>query len=419
MDILEHQTDRVADCDPIEQEAFPTSAQGTASAQLSAASVGGVASELSMRPWLKPGSWGKTQLAISEPVWIAICLQVPADAAGKPKGKEKTSKKEKKVRSQVAGAASCEDDAGVPTAATDLHVAALHVLPSMDKILRAAANQASMLKKRDMSTARLFVAFDGQGMLLDDPIEVQSDRDAHAILVHDGMGVIIVPDGGCLRTPSALSVDAIRNLLVELGQKQSALDASRVMRQQARETEALAGSSSNSKAPVLFWKDTDKNGYLSNWAKSTFRLDGQLFNCAEQYIMWSKAVAMNDVDMKMQILSTSDPQTQKKLGKKVQPWNEKKWKQLREPVMLKAARAKFSQNEELAERLLKTYPRRMAEASPSDCVYGIGLAPNDPKAQDSQNWKGENLLGRVLEQVREELRLSHVHPQLECPASGY
>merc|ERR1711957_32700 len=103
----------------------------------------------------------------------------------------------------------------------------------------------------------------------------------------------------------------------------------------------------------------------------------------------------------------TNPQRQKALGKQVCPWNEAVWKRRREPVMFAAARAKFAQNPELAERLIKTYPRRMAEASPSDKIYGIGLAPNDPLAQDPRNWEGDNLLGRVLEQVREELRQSH------------
>jgi hypothetical protein len=45
-----------------------------------------------------------------------------------------------------------------------------------------------------------------------------------------------------------------------------------------------------------------------------------------------------------------------------------------------------------------------AEASPSDTVFGIGLAPSDPLAQDPAQWRGENLLGRALAQVRDELR---------------
>ena len=34
------------------------------------------------------------------------------------------------------------------------------------------------------------------------------------------------------------------------------------------------------------------------------------------------------------------------------------------------------------------------QASPSDKIYGIGLRPDDPAAQQPTLWKGENLLGQ-------------------------
>lgn len=78
---------------------------------------------------------------------------------------------------------------------------------------------------------------------------------------------------------------------------------------------------------------------------------------------------------------------------------EHKWR-----VQLQGARAKFSQNPELGARLLRTGQKPIAEASPSDVVFGIGLAPSNPLAQDPANWKGFNLLGKALMQAREELR---------------
>jgi ribA/ribD-fused uncharacterized protein len=48
----------------------------------------------------------------------------------------------------------------------------------------------------------------------------------------------------------------------------------------------------------------------------------------------------------------------------------------------------------------------LVEASPLDKIWGIGLAANDPKAYDPCQWLGENLLGMVLERVRDHLRSS-------------
>lgn len=39
-----------------------------------------------------------------------------------------------------------------------------------------------------------------------------------------------------------------------------------------------------------------------------------------------------------------------------------------------------------------------------DAVWGIGLAADDPRAQDPEQWPGRNLLGFALMRVRAELR---------------
>ena len=57
----------------------------------------------------------------------------------------------------------------------------------------------------------------------------------------------------------------------------------------------------------------------------------------------------------------------------------------------------------MCQKLLKTGDIILAEASPYDKIYGIGLKPNDPRVQDPTQWKGQNLLGKALMKVREEL----------------
>ena len=46
----------------------------------------------------------------------------------------------------------------------------------------------------------------------------------------------------------------------------------------------------------------------------------------------------------------------------------------------------------------------LAECSPYDKKWGIGIDIKDPDRTDVSKWKGENILGRVLMKVREELR---------------
>lgn len=64
---------------------------------------------------------------------------------------------------------------------------------------------------------------------------------------------------------------------------------------------------------------------------------------------------------------------------------------------------KFSQDEELKEFLLSTENRIIVEASPVDFVWGIGMAEDDPNAEFPLKWKGPNLLGFVLMEIRDEL----------------
>ena len=103
------------------------------------------------------------------------------------------------------------------------------------------------------------------------------------------------------------------------------------------------------------------------------------------------------------MFSTS-PSEQKTIGRELdldrKAWNQTvKWE-----VQLTAVRAKFRQNPHLAAKLLATGQKPIGEASPTDRVFGIGLAPSNKEAQDVKNWRGTNLLGEALMTVRAELR---------------
>ena len=51
--------------------------------------------------------------------------------------------------------------------------------------------------------------------------------------------------------------------------------------------------------------------------------------------------------------------------------------------------------------LLDTKPFILAEASPFDRIYGIGMGPNNPNVQFIDKWRGQNLLGKALMDVRD------------------
>lgn len=63
--------------------------------------------------------------------------------------------------------------------------------------------------------------------------------------------------------------------------------------------------------------------------------------------------------------------------------------------------AKFSSTPELRAQIVATGRQVLVEASPLDRIWGVGVGAN--KAQTPKEWRGLNLLGRVLMQVRETL----------------
>ena len=72
--------------------------------------------------------------------------------------------------------------------------------------------------------------------------------------------------------------------------------------------------------------------------------------------------------------------------------------------MYHANLAKFSQNEHARQALLCTGDKILAEASPYDTIWGIGMEASDPNSTSPAKWKGKNLLGKALMRVRDALK---------------
>ena len=124
------------------------------------------------------------------------------------------------------------------------------------------------------------------------------------------------------------------------------------------------------------------------------------YNCCEQYMMYHKAILFKDYDTAQLILKESDPKKQKDLGRQVKNYDENVWKMHRMSIVTSGNFLKFTQHGELLERLLDTGNKILVEASPYDNIWGCGLAANDDRILDIDNWTGQNLLGQCLMNVR-------------------
>ena len=156
---------------------------------------------------------------------------------------------------------------------------------------------------------------------------------------------------------------------------------------------------------ITFYQPNDPYGCFCQWYARPFTVEGITYQTAEQYMMARKAALFEDYDILKKIMHTKDPATCKKLGRQVHHFNAEKWNECREDIVYRANLEKFRQNTDLRYVLLGTGEATLAEASPTDHIWGIGLASGDPRVQKPSEWKGDNLLGKALMSVRYELRL--------------
>jgi len=149
------------------------------------------------------------------------------------------------------------------------------------------------------------------------------------------------------------------------------------------------------------------NQCFSNWHKCEFKdiLDKKVtFYNSEQAFMWYKADFFHDILIRDRIEKTKDPRQAKELGRAIKNYDDLIWSIHRLSKMTIVNILKFEQNEEFRKELLDTGDRILVEASPYDTIWGVGLMEDDPLILDEKNWKGTNLLGVSLMDVRRLIR---------------
>jgi len=160
---------------------------------------------------------------------------------------------------------------------------------------------------------------------------------------------------------------------------------------------------------AYFWgHQKPKNGSVgkecfSQWYDLPFHVNNQYYKTAEHFMMAEKARLFNDVNAEKAILKSNNPGEAKRHGRNVIGFNDEVWLKERFRIVVEGNKTKFSQNEALAEYLIATGKRVLVEASPVDKIWGIGLAVDDTNIDNPFKWKGLNLLGFALMEVRDHL----------------
>ena len=127
--------------------------------------------------------------------------------------------------------------------------------------------------------------------------------------------------------------------------------------------------------------------FLSNYSVSPFRIDYVLFPTMEHYFQANKADNQNDY---LHIAYAPTPGEAKRLGRKIQL--RPNWEKIKDEVMLTGLRKKFA-DPELRSLLLATGDEELVEGNYwGDTYWGVC------------NGVGQNKLGKLLMQVREEIK---------------
>ena len=141
--------------------------------------------------------------------------------------------------------------------------------------------------------------------------------------------------------------------------------------------------------------------FLSNYYPTTISYDSHEFEDVERAYQYAKCIKFNDIENSEKIMCSRSPSAAKHIGSSVKNFKPKEWDNVKEDVMLKLLRTKFSTGSDMAKKLTDTVGKSLAEAGQSG-VYSIGMSLNNKDLFDTQRWS-KNLLGKLLMKVREEL----------------
>ncbi len=138
---------------------------------------------------------------------------------------------------------------------------------------------------------------------------------------------------------------------------------------------------------ILFYIREEPYGWLSNFERTPFEVDGKIYPTNEHYYQSQKAI---DSEVRAWIRNAPNPYLAMKAGRSLRRQEFRTdWDSVKAFYMLRGLRAKFVLNPELLKKLLATGNATLHEDSPTDMFWGI---------------KGKDMLGKLLMKVRAELR---------------
>jgi N-glycosidase YbiA len=141
---------------------------------------------------------------------------------------------------------------------------------------------------------------------------------------------------------------------------------------------------------IRFYDEFAADGWLSNFASCPVFLDGKLWPTTEHFY---QAMKYTDDDYAEAVRCAPSPLVAKQMTRDPAHPPRADWDQIKDAVMLRALRAKFSQHAHLRALLLATGSARLIEHTPNDAYWA-----------DAGDGSGLNRLGELLMRVRDAMK---------------
>lgn len=145
---------------------------------------------------------------------------------------------------------------------------------------------------------------------------------------------------------------------------------------------------------IYFYKVENPYGYLSNFSPHSIYLDGANWSTVEHYYQAQKFVGSPNEFVIPLIAAAPTPEAAAALGRDRTLILRSDWEEAKRPIMRSAVLQKFMSHGDIQQQLLATGDETLIEDSPKDYYWGCGA-----------DRTGHNYLGKILMNVREEIRV--------------
>lgn len=152
--------------------------------------------------------------------------------------------------------------------------------------------------------------------------------------------------------------------------------------------------STTSAGEIKFYDRSSPYYEFTNFYPAPITLEGKLWPTSEHYFQAQKFVSTPYMEI-IRKLSTPREAFQMAREPSVSQWKRKDWEDVKDDVMLKALRCKFTQHTDLGKKLVETHDKCLVEHTANDSYWA-----------DGGDGSGQNKLGKLLMQVRSELQAS-------------